>query len=85
MTQHPRNLQDPNLGSVLVRKNSLIRIKILFLGQNRPQVNQLKFIKILYRLKWCFLDDFWETCQRFYVKEKYEHKKSTFQRFRHPG
>ena len=47
MTQHPRNLQDPNLGPVLVRKNSLIRIKILFLGQNRPQVNQLKFIKIL--------------------------------------
>ena len=46
MTQNPRNLKDPNLGRVLVRINSLIRIKTLFLERNRQRASQLKLIPI---------------------------------------
>jgi hypothetical protein len=44
MTQPQGNLKDPNLDQVLVRTSSLIKIKILFLGLNKRQASQLKFI-----------------------------------------
>lgn len=46
MNQLPENLKDPNLDQVLVKTSSLIiKIKILFLGLNKRQVNQHKFIQ----------------------------------------
>jgi len=43
MTQPPENLKDLNLDQVLAMTSLLIKIKILFLGLNKRQANQLKF------------------------------------------
>jgi len=47
MTQPPKNLKDLNLDQVLAMISLLIKIKILFLGLNKRQANQLKFILTL--------------------------------------